>query len=69
MVSGEGHGTGRLADTVLSVARDSLSPILSAVLSSRGLGIPVTRSPEEMRLCHQKDKYYKEGLGSRALMG
>lgn len=69
MVSGEGHGTGRLADTVLSLARDLLSPILSAVLSLRGLGILVTRSPEEIGLCDQKDKHYKEGLGPRALMG
>ena len=69
MVSGEGHGTGRLADTVRSMARDSLSPVLSAVLSSRDLGILVTRSPEEIGLCDKKDRHHKEGLGPRALTG
>lgn len=69
MAAGERHGIGRLADTALSVVRDSLSPSLKGVLTSRGLGILVARKPEEMRLSDRKDKHYKEGLGPRSPNG
>lgn len=66
---GGSAGSSHLADNVLSVARDSLSPSLRAVLSSKGLGILMTRNSEGWGCVTSRTNTARMGLDAEGLMG